>query len=149
MKRQTFRYSLLFCLLLSTAFAAWAWFRPYSWQSDPASHCKVVSTLVTRDTSYFWVEVHLKVNPGMTHDLQKPVRLETAGGKRLEPADTTFSGKQEQGTTDIWFKFWLESADIEGDLTLHLNDGKLIVKANPGIPQLGSSIYRNFTTNHW
>lgn len=85
----------------------------------------------------------------MTHDLQKPVWLKTGNGKKLEPADTTFSGKEEQVTTDIWFKFWLESADLDGDLTIHLNDGKLIVKANKGTPQLGSSKYRNFTTNHW
>lgn len=149
MKRQQLRYSLLFCLLLSAAFAAWAWFRPYAWQPDIAARCKVKETIVTPDASYFWVEVHLKVNPGMTHDLQKPVWLETASGKKLAPANTTLGGKDGEGTTEIWGKFWLESADLNGALTLHLNDGKLIIKGNQGIPQLENSTYRYFTTNQW
>ena len=67
---------------------------PYAWRPDPAARCKVVETLVTRDQSFFWVDVHLKVNPGMTHDLRKTVRLETATGARHEPADTTFAGTE-------------------------------------------------------
>ncbi len=123
--------------------------RPYAWRSDPAARCKVVETLVTHDQSFFWVDVHLKVNPGMTHDLQKPVRLEAAAGKMLEPADTTFVGTEGRGTTEIWFKFWLESTDLAGPLTLHLNGGELLVKSRSGVPRLGTSTYRNFTTNHW
>ena len=147
--RKILRYSLMTCLLVSSAFAAWSWMRPYSWRADPAARCTVTETLVTRDHSFFWVDVHLKVNPDMTHDLRKPVRLESAAGKKFEPADTTLVGTPGQGTTEIWFKFWLESADLQGPLTLHLNDGKLMVKSRDGVPDLGSSTYRNFTTNHW
>ena len=137
------------CLLISAAFAAWSWFRPYAWKSDSAARCEIVETLVTRDQAFFWVDVHLKVNPGMTHDLQKPVRLETAAGKQIESADTTLGGLQGQGTTDLWLKFWLESADLTSSLTLHINDGKLLVKASDGVPQLANSAFKNFTTNHW
>jgi hypothetical protein len=137
------------CLLVSAAFAAWSWFRPYAWNTDPAARCQIEETLVTRDQSFFWVDVHLKVNPKMTHDLQKPVFLVTAGGKRIESADTTFGGKEGQGTTDIWLKFWLEPADLTSPLTLHLNDGKLVVKASGGVPELANSEFRNFTTNQW
>ena len=149
MKRQILRNSLLACLLISAAFAAWSWFRPYAWRPDPAARCKVVETLVTRDQSYFWVDVRLKVNPGMTHDLQKPVRLETAAGAKHEPADTTFAGTEGRGTTEIWFKFWLEPADLAGPLTLDLNDGKLLIKTGNTVPELATSTYQNFTTNHW
>jgi len=148
-KRRILRHSLLVCLLISAAFAAWSCFRPYAWRPDPAARCKVVETLVTRDQSFFWVDVHLKVNPGMTHDLQKTVRLETATGARHEPADTTFAGSDGQGTTEIWFKFWLEPADLAGPLTLHLNDGKLLIKTGNNVPELATSTYRNFTINHW
>ncbi len=109
----------------------------------------MVETLVTQDHSYFWVNVHLKVNPGETHDFQKLVKLETARGTLLEPADTTLAGDDLQSTTEIWLKFWLESADLEGPLTLHLNGGRLIVKAGNGLPDLGTASYRNFTTQHW
>ncbi len=137
------------CLLAAAAFAAWSWFRPYAWHSDSAARCQVVETLVTRDHAFFWVDVHLKVNPGMTHDLQKPVHLETAAGKQFESADTTFGGSDGPGTTDIWLKFWLEPADLTRTLTLHINDGKLLVKASEGVPQLANSAYRNFNTNQW
>ena len=149
MKRPILRSSLLVCLLIAAAFAAWSWFRPYAWHQDPAARCQVLETLVTRDQSFFWVHVHLKVNPGLTHDLQKPVLLVTASGHELEPADTTFGSNGGQGTTDIWLKFWLESADLTRALTLHVNDGKLIVKSSEGVPPLANSASRNFTTNQW
>ncbi|MES2441104.1 MAG: hypothetical protein V4584_18725 [Verrucomicrobiota bacterium] len=143
------RYLLVLCLLASAGFAAWSWFRPYEWQSDPAARCEILETLVTRDQSFFWVHVHVKVVPGMAHDLQKPVYLEAAAGKKLEPADTTFGGADARSTTDIWFKFWLESSDLQGPLALHLNDGALHVRTGSGVPDLGSSKYRNFTSNQW
>ncbi len=148
-KRQILRYSLMASLLISAVFATWSWFRPYAWRSDPAARCKIVETLVTRDQSYFWIDVRLKVNPGMTHDLQKPVLLETADGATHEPADNTFGGTEGQGTTEIWFKFWLEPAHLAGPLTLHLNDGKLRIKTGNTAPELGTSTYKNFTTHHW
>lgn len=135
--------------MAAAGFAAWSWFRPYSWKPDPGARCEIVETLVTRDQSYFWVNVHLKVNPGATHDLQKPVRLETSRGVKLEPADTTLGGNDSQALTEMWFKFWLESADLEGPLTLQLNDGKLTVKSSNGVPGLADGNYRNFTTNRW
>ncbi len=149
MNRRILRYALVFCLLISSAFAAWAWFRPYAWCPDPAARSHIIETLVTKDQSFFWVTVHLKVNPGLSHDLEKPVRLETASSKNLEPADTTFGGSDQQGTTDIWVKFWLESKDLNRHLTLRINDGELLVKSNDGIPNVDNLDYRNFTTNQW
>jgi hypothetical protein len=108
-----------------------------------------VETLLTRDQSFFWVNVHLKMNPGMSHDMQKPIRLETAGGRKLEPADITLGAQDGQETTEIWVKFWLEATDLNGPLTLHLNDGKLQIKASMGIPQLETSSFKNFTTHQW
>ncbi|RYD18214.1 MAG: hypothetical protein EOP88_23410 [Verrucomicrobiaceae bacterium] len=149
MTRRTIRYLLIFCLLASGAFAAWSWFRPYAWQSDPKARCKVVETMVTRDRSYFWMHVRLKVNPGEKHDLEKPVTLSTATGKILEPADTTFAGTDPLVPSDIWFKFWIESADATGPLKLKLNDGELVVRSGSGVPELDGETFRNFTTQQW
>ncbi len=99
---------------------------------------------MTQDQSYFWVEAHLRVNPGMTHDLEKPVSL-VAVGHLLEPADTTFGSTNGQGTTDIWLKFWLQREDIAGPLTLQLNEGKLSIKATEGIPPKS----KYYISNHW
>jgi hypothetical protein len=147
--RRILRYSLIASLLAATVFAAWSWFRPYAWSSDAAARCDVVEVLVTRDQSFYWLNVHLKVNPGMSHDLEKRVRLEVSPEVYLEPADTTLVGKDGQAIDEIWFKFWLESAQLKGPLALHLNDGKLSIKSTSGMPDLGSPGYRNFVTNQW
>jgi hypothetical protein len=147
--RQIFRYCLLVGLLGAVGFACWTWFRPYDWSPDPGARCKVIATLVTPDVSFYWVEVHLKINPGMSHDLQKPVYLQTATGTKLQPADTTLAGEDGKTTTEIWFKFWLDSSQIEGPLNLHLNDGQLSIKRTSRAPELGTSDFRNFTTNQW
>jgi hypothetical protein len=147
--RRKFRGFLIVALLMSAVFAAWTWFRPYAWNPDPAARCTVKGAHVRRDHSYFWLDLHLKVVPGQSHDLMKPVRLVTPAGRELEPADTTLAGRKETGTTDIWFKFWLEAADLEGPLTLRINDGSLSIKSKPGMPALGSSKEEFFPSNHW
>lgn len=134
---------------ITTAFAAWSWLRPYAWQADPAARCKVVGARVKKDQSFFWLDVHLKVLPAESHDLMKPVHLITAQGRELEPADTTLDGTAGKGTTQIWFKFWLESADLDGPLKLRINDGLLVIRSGSGIPALGSSGAEYFTTHRW
>jgi hypothetical protein len=147
--RQRLRFFLGTAILIATAFAGWAWLRPYSWAVDSAARAKVQGVQVTRDQSYFWVEAHLKMSPGQEHDLRKPVFLSTASGK-LEPADTTFGGSEGKGTTDLWFKFWLDETQASGPLTLHLNDGSLELRTRESLPDLGKgNEARYFTTNQW
>lgn len=149
MNRHRLRIFLGTALLLASAFAGWGWLCPYSWGSDAAARAKVQGVLVTRDQSYFWVEAHLKIISGKEHDLKKPVFLQTASGK-LEPADTTFGGSGEKGTTDLWFKFWLDETQASGPLTLHLNNGLLNLRSRQGLPDLGKGKdSRYFTTNSW
>jgi hypothetical protein len=147
--RKTLRGFLIAALLLSAGFAAWGWFRPYAWNPDSNARCEVVGCQVRQDLDYFWVDAHLKVLPGQTHDLMKPVRLITAAGRELEPADTTLVGTEGEGTSEIWFKFWLEPGDMDGPLTLRINEGTLEIRRNSGKPSLGASNLEYFTTNHW
>ena len=135
-------------LVASAAFASWAWLRPYDFHPDPAARCEVLETLITRDGSYFWANVHVKVSPGAGHDLRIPVTLNTPTGAK-QPADTTFAGLDPMKPEEIWFKFWLESADLAGPVTLRINGGTLSVKTLSKVPDLGSSTLRNFTNNHW
>lgn len=136
-------------LVCSALFAAWSWFRPYEWKPDPGARCKVVVAQVKRDLSHFWVDVHLRMLPGEGHDLMKPVRLVTAAGRELEPADTTLAGDGKSGTTDLWLKFWLEKEDMEGGLSLRINDGTLVIKKNDGIPRLGGNHIGVFPSSRW
>jgi hypothetical protein len=149
MPRRNFRAFLALAVVISAVFASWSWFRPYSWGADPAARCRVVGTQVKSDRSYFWVDVHLKVLPGQTHDLMKPTRLVTASGREIEPADTTLGGSGDAGTSDLWLKFWLESADAEGPLKLMINDGALIIRSRNGLPSLGSRGIKYFVTANW
>lgn len=141
---------ILMCGLLVTAFfAAWTWLKPYAWKPDPASRCEVVGIQVRQDFQNYWVDVHLKLNSGETHDLMKPVRLITSDGRQHEPADTTLGAVTGQETTDLWFKFWLETADLEGPLKLRINDGELVIRSGDGLPSLGASKAEYFTTHRW
>lgn len=140
---------LLVALVISAAFAAWAWLRPYAWRPDAAARGKVVETLVTRDVAFYWVNVHVKVTPGLFHDLEKPVALETGDGRRFSPADTTMGGGDIKNPEDIWFRFWLDREVLSGPLTLHVNDGSLVIKSTTGIPEIEDGRYRNFTTHRW
>lgn len=136
-------------LCFSATIAAWSWFRPYSWHSDPAARCRVVAAQVKKDRSFYWLDLHLKVRPGESHDLMKPVRLVTAGGREIEPADTTLGGVAGEGTTELWFKFWLEAADFRGPIQLKINDGSLQVRAGSGEPRLGRSDTEIFPSSRW
>lgn len=149
MKRSVVRRFLWLALLLCLGFAAWSWLRPYDWRPDPLACCRVVVAQVTQDRSYYWLDLRLKMRTGESHDLMKPVRLLTTGGRDLEPADTTLGGNPEQGTTDLWFKFWLEPQDLEGPLYLSINDGKLKIRARSGVPRLDRSSVATFPTSNW
>ena len=147
--RSTLRIFLVVALVFSAAFATWTWFRPYSWSVDSAARCKVIGSQVRKDQSFVWLDVHLKVVPGQAHDLMKPVQLITAAGRELEPADTTLGSNTGGGTTDLWIKFWLEGADLVGPLKLQINDGSLEIRSGSGVPNLGGSNQKYFTTSRW
>lgn len=147
--RSTFRMILVTAMLVSAGFAAWAWLRPYQWGSPAEARCRVVGCQVKQDRSNYWVNLHLKLHEGEEHDLMQPVRLITEAGREIEPADTTMGGSPEEGMTDLWFKFWLEEADMEGGLELKINEGLLSVREKSGLPDLGGSAEKYFVTNRW
>ena len=148
-RRALIQYFLAACLLAASAFAAWAWLRPYAWQPDPAARCTVDETLVTRDNSFFWVDVHLKLLKGARHDLAKPVRLKSAAGGSWEPSDTTLGGPDAANPEELWYKFWIDEQDIAGILDLQINDGVLHVKTTTGVPSIPSTEFHNFTSSRW
>jgi hypothetical protein len=147
--RSKLRLILMVGMLVSAAFAAWAWVRPYSWKPDPAARCTVVGSQVKQDIQHHWVNIHLKMNSGEKHDLLKPVRLLAANGREHEPADTTLGSITGQETSELWFKFWLAEEDLNGPLKLRINDGELVIRSGTGLPKLGTAQSRYFTTHHW
>ena len=149
MKRQMIRLSLAVLVVALTALAAKVWTAKYDSDPDPKARFVVTEALVSKDRSYRWVELHLKKSGEADHDLRKPVRLVTADGTGHEPADTTFAGSPERGFTDIWFKFWLTEADLEGSLTLRINEGELRVKRSEGAPTFGSDGETVFKSADW
>lgn len=148
-KRKPLRIVLVTLLVISAAFAAWAWLRPYQWGADGGARCRVVGCQVRRDVSNHWLDIHLKVIPGQKHDLELPVRLLTAEGRSIEPAQTTLSDDQQKVIRELWFKFWMEKDDFSGPLDLSINGGRLSIRTGRGEPQLGMADGRYFITNHW
>jgi hypothetical protein len=140
---------LILLMLACLGFAGWISFRPYAWNPDPAARCQVLGVEVKRDRSFCWLEAHLKVIPGQNHDMEKPVRLVVSGGRQIEPADTTMEGETGGPVDKLWFKFWLDAADMDGPLALRINDGSLSIKAGQGMPTLNDGETRLFTTHHW
>ena len=136
-------------MIPAVLFAAWAWLKPYSWNSDPAARCKVVETLVTRDGNYYWVNIHLNVSEGSRHDLRQLVRLVPESAPGLPPADTTFAGPQPENHREIWFKFWLARTEIARPLRLQLNQGQLVIKTSDRLPDLADRQSINFTSDRW
>lgn len=134
---------------ITASFAAWTTLRPYEWSADPAARSRMDWADVKKDNSFYWVNLHLTMLADQKHDLMKPVRLVTSSGREIEPADTTLSGLAARGTTELGFKFWLESADLEGKLDLKINDGMLIIRSGSGAPPLGNSDMKSFTTHRW
>ncbi len=147
--RKTFRILLVAAMLVSAGFASWAWIRPYEWGASDEARSQIEGCLVKQDRSNYWINLHLKMHPGKEHDLRLPVRLITGDGRKLEPASTEMSGTDEEGTTDLWFKFWLEQADLDGPLKLKINEGVLSVREGSGVPDMDQSKEKYFVTNQW
>ncbi len=145
------RIFLAVVLVALTAIAAKLWAADYSREPDPAARMEIEGAMITKDKvkAYYWVDVHLKKSGGEEHDLRKPVRLVTGDGVEHVPADTTFAGSPENGFTDLWFKFWLEEADLHGTMVLKINDGTLAVKTNSGMPETDDKGTAVFRSDNW
>lgn len=139
---------LLIALALSLVFAGWQWLRPYDWNPDPQARFRIEHVSLQRDHSFYWLGLRLERVGDGKHDLTKPVRLVTAAGREVEPADTTMEGNPEEGVSGLGFRFWLEDEDLDGPLGLRLNDGILKVRSGSGQPRIKDGI-RYFTTSRW
>lgn len=149
MKHSAFRKFLFVLLGLSAVFALGAWFVPYDFTPDPGAKFKISATQLKRDRSNYWLNIHLVRSGNEGHDLMKPVRLVTRDGVKHEPADTTFGGEMGAGTTEIWFKFWLEESDLTAPISLRLNDGSLNVKKSSKVPKIADGAMRTFSNKFW
>ena len=138
---------LVLAVLGAACFAAWAWLRPYAWQVDSAARCKIEGVEVFEDHGYYWVEVFLKTNEDEGFDPTRALKLETAAGREIAPADFHYAA--QAGSERPRLKFWLESADLAGRLELRINDGKLVLKSNEGLPRIARAGNRRFTTHYW
>jgi hypothetical protein len=146
LKRRTLLLSL--CLAAASLFAAWTWLRPYEWNADPGARYRIVHTSLEEDHSYFWLGIRLEQAGVPSHDLLKPVRLLTADGREIEPADTQMEGDAAKPVDGLAFRFWLEEKDLGGPLKLRLNDGTLTVRSGSAVPD-GTGTIRYFLTSGW
>jgi len=147
--RQRFRAILIAILLASAAFAIGSWMRPYEWRADREAGATIVAASLQRDHSFHWLDVRVKIRTDSDHDLLKPVFLETSQRPRVEPADTTLAGTSGRPIDEIFLRFWLEPGDLDGPISLHLNDGTLSVRTGAGEPRLRRDGTATFHTRRW
>jgi hypothetical protein len=137
-------------LLLVLTAAGIGWLRGgYEKSPDPAARFRIDAVELRRDHSFFWLDLTLDRAGDEDHDLQIPVRLKTAAGRSVEPANTEMTGSPERGTTGLRIKFWLEAGDFPGPLELELNGGRLRVRTGSGVPDLENGARRKFRHNRW
>lgn len=143
------RRVLVILLCLSSAYTAWVWFRPYSWQHDAKARFKMDAAQIRRDYDIYWLDLYLKQDGAQAHDPAKPVALMTANGKRHTAEMTTLETPADGGAGGVYFKFLLDSADLAGPIKLRLNDGELVVKSNDGMPALENNASCFERTSNW
>lgn len=136
-------------IALFASYTAWEWLRPYEWKPDPQAKAEIVGVELTRDHSFYWLEVHARASDGKSLDLTRPARLVVDGGRELMPADTRLEGSAEKGFREVRFKFWLDSQDLEATLALALHEGMLTVKSSRQVPVLKEGKTRYFTSHRW
>ena len=134
MKRSILRIALAAMIVAVTFVASMMWTARYDRHPDPGARYRIEASRLERDRTYCWLEIHLRKNGDKGHDMLKPVFLVTADGARHELADSVFAGDAKEGFTEIWFKFWLDTRDLDGKIDLRMNDGTLKVKTNGGAP---------------
>jgi hypothetical protein len=149
MKRQVMRFFLALGLAVSTVFLGMLWTSKYESSPDPKARFEIQAIRLKQDKGYVWLEAHLKKNGKKDHDLKQPVRLVTADGVKHEPADSSFAGTPEKGFTEIWFKFWLETEALKGEINLEMNGGALKIKNSKSIPAIGSDKETVFKSSNW
>lgn len=140
---------LLVILLVVSAFAAWAWLRPYAWGADPGARFHIEQAQVRRDHAEYWLDLALQQSGPAEHDFSKPVVLETSAGREITAVDITASKEEGGGDPGLWLKFILQEDDLKGPLKLKLNDGLLIVKSQGGLPTIASGASKVFLSNRW
>lgn len=143
------RLILWLALLASLGFAAWATLRPFDWKPDPQAGCHLSSAHIRKDHSYYWLDLHVKINAGASHQLEIPVVMKLADGKSLDPADITFVSRDKGPIEEIFLKFWLAEDQIHGPLNLKINQGLLRVKSTHAAPAIENGKTRALPTHRW
>jgi hypothetical protein len=126
--------------MAAAAFAMWAWLRPYNAASDPGAGCRVGSAALTRDHSFYWLNLDMKSDRPISAD---SAALLTAGGKSLRPTD---AGPGGEGAL---LRFWLDSTDLAGPLRLGVGNGRLVVKSTSGVPEMADGATLVFRNHRW
>ncbi|MBK1883310.1 hypothetical protein JIN85_12860 [Luteolibacter pohnpeiensis] len=143
------RLIFLGTLAIGLIVAAILWFMPYDWKADSAARFKVEATQITRDHSYFWLDVHLVKSGSEPHVKEKPVWLQGKDGEKLDSVGVTFGTDKDGEVSEIWYKFWVPESAFHGPLTLHLNEGELTIRSHADVPSLEEGQIKVYRTKYW
>jgi hypothetical protein len=153
----------LFFLILALptlGIAIWQWWpRPYDPAQDTSASCRIDFTRLTRDLSYHWLDVHLKVDDPQSFQLDRRWQLETSADARRQPAGLTLEGSGSKVdspdspgmalTEALTVRFWLEPGDLDGPLTLLIGEARLPIRHGRDTPALDDGEARLFRDSDW
>jgi hypothetical protein len=141
--------ALLAILLVAAGWAVYRHTRPYDPGAEAAGGISVVGASLTRDRSFYWLQVDLDGMPAF--DTVPPKLLLRGSNRRThEPATWAWPDRPAAGETGrASVRFWLDSRDLDATLVIENDAGTLDVKRSTGIPPLKDGRSRRFRSPDW
>ncbi len=149
MKRQLIRLGFALTLVLLTFFLHSVIPKNYSKDHDPNALFEIAASRLERDQAFYWLEIHLQKTAETPHNFRQKIILLGPQERTYQAADTKLAGTPETGVTDIWVKFWIEAAALDGYLNLELNNATLAVKEPSSFPELSDKSEAVFHSSNW
>ena len=148
MNRRVVTIALALLLAIAASWALHRLTRPYDPGSPPVDGTRVTGASLTRDRSFHWLAVEL--DGGIPADGMPPaIRLRDSDGVLHDSAEWQRPAAGGSGETRGTLRFWLDSRQLAGTLTLELPGGSLAVKRSTGIPPVADGRTRRFRTSNW
>ncbi len=153
MKRRTLWLLVLASLTLVAA--GWLWVRPYQWRISD-SPIRIETARLTRDHSYFWLDLHLRAEAGQA--VPDPLLLLVPDREAVKPAQIDLEGTPATDASEVAglgeihalsVKFWLEESQLAGPLELQAGSARLKVRSRSGVPAMENDESQTFHTHRW
>lgn len=148
MNRRTIIILVLVLLIGLLSYPAWLALRPYSSQSSDSDRAEISQAKLTRDESFFWLDLQLQGKKSLI-EIDYPIFLIGTRDIQIDVAETIIHRRPDQSINTIKFKFWLDRDELSGPLSLQFGADNLEVRTRSLIPRLENNSSKTFRTSAW